>query len=708
MSDEVTLANDPKNPRLSELQDEFKRCSPADGFWDRLADNERIRFNLWVNQSSDAKKHGTREIPAKPWEGASDQRVFLADEVINDDVAINCNALWRTLLDVQGVGIEDQADAAVARQVMTWMIHNVQEESLDREVELSAQYMKTYGWTVLYTTWERELALKTIEVMVGQLPPEVLEAIIDPTREDEAIAFVDGMWSNWVGQATSAVLDEPPELSTDEAKRMVTELRTNGSTKIAVPYVCRNEPSIRALRPWVDVFVPDDTGDIQRGRVYVRLYFRTEELDEKVVTEDWNKEWVEAAKKTKGQKSVWSTSITPNPLDRYEAVIDDANEYVEVVYAYSRRINDQGLPAIYLTVFSPHFTKGESSQDDLAATHGILDYWHGRSPFVVLVNEWIAQSITASRGVPEVAWPMQRVEKVEEDSQIDRAALTTLPPRLVPGRLLMENRNLEFGPASIVPILRGEDPKFMSVPTRDGVSDAILARNRMRVDSYFGRLSAEIPPPRSQMRQQFGVSKFLRAWGRAFRQEWALIQQYMSPEEWERITNVPKPQWGPNEVGRGYDLMLAIDVREFDADFVVKKLQAVSQFVLPEDAAGVIDRAKLVMMKLRAIDPILAQQIVVNQSEASQALFQRVNLEVASMFLGNPPQFIENDPTAMQQMNFAQQIVQANPNYTQALQSGGHFSESMKLWADNRMQSVKQQHNKVVGRLGVDPTANQT
>lgn len=699
------LIHKPNDPCLGELQDEFKRCTPAATFWDRLTDNERTRYNIWEKQSPDGKKHGTEDDPAKPWEGASDQRVFLADEIINDEVSLACTALWRTLLDVNGVGFEDDGDAAIARQVMTWFIQNVQEEELDREIELSAQFTKTYGWCVLHITWEREVALRSIEITLATLPvsEEMKQLLLDPAQEAESAEFIRSMYSVWVTDAVGTLLEETPELSIAEAKRIGSDLRADGKAMVQVPYVCRNEPSIRALRPWVDVFIPEDVGDLQRSRVYVRWYYRAEELDAKVVTDGWDEEWVEAAKKSKGKKSVWQTSQAANPLSRYESVIEEGNDYIEVVFAYSRRINAQGLPAIYITVFSPHVTKSEHSQQDLVAQHGLLDYWHGKSPFVPVVGEWIARSITSSRGIPEIAGPMQRVEKVEEDSQIDRAALTTLPPRLIPPRIIQDHRNLEYGPAAVVPTQRGEDPRFMTVPARDGVSDSIIVRNRIRADSYFGRLTNEIPAPRAQVRQQFAVGKFLRAWGRAFRQQWALVQQYMPPKEWERVTNTPKPVFGPNDIGRGYDLMLATDVRDMDGEFAVKKLEAVSKYVLPEDAAGVIDRAKLVALKLRAIDPLLAKQLVVNQDQASQALFERVNMELASMFLGNPPRLVENDPTSRQQLMFAQQVIQANPNYMQALQQGGRFAEALQNWADNRMQSVVQEENKQVGRLGVKP-----
>jgi hypothetical protein len=698
-----TLEFDPTQPRLSELQDEFKRCAPNEGFWDRLVNNEQTRFNIWDGQSADGKKHGTDEEPAKPWEGASDQRVYLADEIIGDNVALNVTSLWRTLLNVDGVGLEDDADAAVARQVMTWTIHNIQESDLDREIELSAQYMETYGWCILHPTWSREIALKPIELKLAQFDEMTIDVVKDPSREDEALALVDARWQEWVATSLEGMTDELPELKTKEARRIVRELREDGETKVEIPYVCENEPCIRALRPWVDVFVPEDVGDLKRGRFYVRWYYRPEELQAKIIAEDWDEEWVEAAKKTAGQRSTWEAIAGVSPLDKYQVTESEDKRFVEVVYAYSRRINKQGFPAIYLTVFSPHVTKSEKSQKELVAQHGMLDYWHGKMPAIPLVREWIARSITASRGVPEVAGPMQRVEKVEEDALIDRAAMTTLPPRLVPARILQENRNQEWGPAATCPVIRGEEPKFMQVPQRDGVSESVMVRNRQRADSYFGRVSPEIPPQRAQIRQQFAVGKFLKAWGAAFRQEWALIQQYMSPKEWERITNSPKPQWGPTEIGRGYDLMLATDVRDTDTEFVVKKLEAVSKYILPEDAAGVIDRAALITMKLRAIDPLLAKQLIVNKGEASQKIFERVNMELASMFLGNPPSYVEGDPTAQQQLVFAQQIVQANPKYAAALNEDNRFAQALKSWADNRMQSVTQEQNKMVGRLGVKP-----
>jgi hypothetical protein len=325
-------------------------------------------------------------------------------------------------------------------------------------------------------------------------------------------------------------------------------------------------------------------------------------------------------------------------------------------------------------------------------------------PFMATPREWIARSLSASRGTPEVAWPLQRLSKVQQDALIDRTSLTTLPPQLLPPRLLQEIKDIEIGPAAKIPTLRGEDVRFMTLPGHDGVAENILRYTDEKAASYFARHSQAVQPARTASKQQQMVDGFLRCWTGAFKQEWALIQQYIEERDWQRITGHPKPKWTPREISGSFDLFLTMDVRDLDMDYVLKKLEAVSKFILPEDAAGVIDRAKLVRMKLRAIDPRLEEELVVSLTEASQKLFRDVEAEFMSMFLGNPPKYVENDPTADQQLRFATQIVSANPIYQQHLGlPNSRFSQAVESWSANRMQSVRQEQNKTVGRIGTQP-----
>ena len=94
--------------------------------------------------------------------------------------------------------------------------------------------------------------------------------------------------------------------------------------------------------------------------------------------------------------------------------------------------------------------------------------------------------------------------------------------------------------------------------------------------------------------------------------------------------------------------------------------------------------------------------------EGSQRMYEQVKADIAQMFLGNPPQMVENDPTAQAKLQFAQQIVAANPNYQQALQQqGSRFQKLMEAYAKNLGFSVQQEQNKQIGRIGVSPEDTQ-
>jgi hypothetical protein len=250
--------------------------------------------------------------------------------------------------------------------------------------------------------------------------------------------------------------------------------------------------------------------------------------------------------------------------------------------------------------------------------------------------------------------------------------------------------------------MAGRKPEFMEIPRWDGASIGVLERLDADVAVYFALISDKVLPARWQTRQQAMVNNFLGMWETAFKQELALVIQYLSPEEWQRITGAPPlPARDPNLYK--FDLTMTFDVRELDVDHTMAKLDAISKFVLPEDVTGTIDRVKLTRLKLRALDPAYEEQLVSDDAAASQQIYNDVRNEIAQMALGNEPQYVENDPTAQSKLQFASQIVGANPLYQQMLQQNQRFQQLMEKFAKNLTFSVTQQQNKQVGRIGVQP-----
>lgn len=700
----------PEKPKLAELMDEFTLINPSANGLTGLAELDRIRYNVWDNQDVSCRKVSRPGFEALPWEGSSDQRVFLADDVINEQVALCANSFWRAMLQLEGAEAGDVGKGSVASAAIRWFVANKQNVELRREIQLAAQYMSQYGWVVLHPTWKRSVSMRMMEVDIEDLDPGSQLMALDPKYEEPAIEVFQQVYTDYVATQISHIWEnEIPKVSKKVIRKALEDLRSErGKAKVPIPYVNENRPSIVALKPWEEVLIGSDNGDIERTRVHVRRFMREEELWEKVAMEGWSKEWVDQAVKHKGKYSFWSWMGTTG--ETYAAqghqILENGNpSHVEVIFSYSRRLNADLVPGIYETVWNTCVGGRQAGpgQDELVAKHAMVDYKHGRMPFVLGVREWLGRSALISRGVPEIAFPSQRVVKCQQDALIDKANVETVPPLLCPPRYM--EMKFTVGPMGKIPVLPGNDrPTLFPTSPQNKVAVEVMAREEGWVDRYFGRLNPDQPPPTAHAKQQLLVDNFLAMWQEAYSQEWALITQYVDAKEFEAITGAAKPV--PNEAGAisgEYDLILHFDVRQLDMDHTLKELEVIQKGIVPLDASGVIDKAKLVQVALAAINPVLARRLVSDQTAASQRLYKETEAELNSMFLGNQPVPVENDPTAGRKMSYAQQIIAGNPVFQQALQQEGVFRANLEAYAKMLLMSATQEKNKVIGRIGVDP-----
>ena len=248
---------------------------------------------------------------------------------------------------------------------------------------------------------------------------------------------------------------------------------------------------------------------------------------------------------------------------------------------------------------------------------------------------------------------------------------------------------------------RPNDISWMEPPRRGSeLAFQLINDITIRTDRYFGRPNAAIPPVETQLNQQAYVHRWLRHMSSVVGRMWELTQKFDSDERFAQVTgtNMGIPR-EPNK----YNLSLHFDIRELDNEFVQKKLQAISQFVLPEDTMGIVDRTKLIRKKLQVIDPTLATELVTEEAEATKKMFDDVNNQVALMALGNQPSFVENDPSAGIKLQFMQQIIASNPKYQELLQGDEQFQQLVQAFSQNLNMSMMQQQNKQIGRIGVNP-----
>jgi hypothetical protein len=698
--DELVFASD--TPNIPYLYSEYQRSTQNGGNTANIAENDDIRLARWAGQTDDGKKHSENRMNgdgAFPFEGASDVRCRLVDRTINDLVSMMVTTFDRCQIKVKGTEFSDSENSATANVLMSWLLESRIRSEVRKEAELLAQYGTQYGWAGVHVIWEQEmgtrfqtLQMEDIVAMVEkavQMNPEAAikdlpAAIMSPEQEDYAVDLI---------------MQYLKSVNPKDVKKAVRELRTEGNAKIPETFIAKNQPLIVALKPYDEISFPPETIEIQKARVVFRRTYVTEvELRAMAAIEEWSDEFVQQAVNCMGMQSQFND---PNLLPAAALInyqVSRQDNLIELVYAYSRLIDENGIQGIYQTIFCP-----QAGSEDYAS-HGLLGYAHNKYPFVIYRRERTRRAIMESRGVPEIAQTDQEEIKAQHDAIRDRTAFTTLPPILVKKRLGGINK---IAPGVHLPVTSADDYKFMPTPTGDaGTAFNLIDRVEMNHASYFGLPHPNIMPQKTQTTQQFIINNWLDVWSESFSMVFSLMLQYMQPEEIEAITGKPLPQ-NMSSVSNMFDFQVKYDVRELDTNFVIEKLKAITQFVLPLDAGGVIDKNKLVKAAIEAIDPDKAKELIINTGTASQLLYKEIQSDLGLMMLGNEANYVENDPSAATKMQYLQDIMGKNPKAQQAMQQDQHFRAVLENYMKNLQMSISQQQNKQIGRTGVTPVAEQ-
>lgn len=736
-------------PNLSELITTFQRCAPTCS--GGLAWLDDVRFCRWSGQSADGRKYDVKDDPlggAKPWNGASDCRPYVVDDIINETKDTLSEAFWRALARP---GMANDEAGAYAVALADHLIWTKLYGRLVREVELSAQYAKHYGWYVLAPRWRREVGLKRKEVTLAQIQAEAAQAppesplallpaqILDPSLEEAAVNFFQGWYDAYVrAQLPEDLRARAPQTKRGTVQRVVRELRSQGRSSAPLPVLTRNEAEVCALKPWDEVFLPPEVVD-EQTIVFQREWVSEEMLRGRILTEDYSAAAVEAAVKFKGQgtANVLPTGTEGQALRTLtgaRAVYagpsgDDKTGLIEIVHAVYWATDEDDVPAAYLTTFQPQ-VQSLSAGNTAAAWlhHDLVDTVHAELPYVAGTNEWWCRAIAASRSVPETAHTDQNLVKGFLDGIIDRSSFTLMPPLNVYEDPLTAPPDLSPGGRNYY--LKGREPYFMDLPGGQGLVDGLEALKVVsaRLDNRYGLMSPDVAAPRIQTHQAGDVRRFLLTWTRALQQLLCLCQQHMADEEFARITGAPD---GWLEARRQMDGLLAcalhFDVRELDPELLMKQIEAVNKTVIPSDTLNIIDRPKWIQVQLRGINPAWARELARPVADASQALRDKAQLEVLKMFAGNAPTPLDkDDPTAEALLQNTVQIVQSNPNYLMSLsdealialagpqtarllaqslgaarQPDERFSALLTEWLKHlQFLGVTQVENKAIGRQG--------
>ena len=688
-------------PDVQELVSEFRRSLYNGGNTVEMVESDNLRYCKWDGQTNDGKKHSEnrkQNDPAMPFEGASDVRMRLIDRVINEQVAMWVNSWKNSKLRVSGLTVDDAANAAAMSTLLTHVVSSRLRMEARREAELYAQYANHYGWAAMHVCWEQEIGLQPQKMRMSEIV-EMASALAQEEPENPVTKLPEAIQSGQDDEMARAMFQSVmPNATDEEILKLIKELRETGESTIFIQTITKNLPRLTALKPYDEISFPPETIELQKARVvFKRLYMTEVEILSLVKSDKWDMEAADDAISTSGNIS-WYT----DPNVTAVATLMGGQEYrsrnlIEVIYAYTKQIDENGNLCIYNTVFCPN------GKRNIFFKHEKLAYAHGNYPFVELRREHIRKSIMESRGIPEILMTEQAELKAQHDALRDRTAFETLPPILVKRRIQGINR---VGPGIQLPVTGPDDYGFLSPPNGSpNLAMNLIQQVEKNVSNYFGLTNELVSPTKTQMLQQMSVDGWLNSWGEIYTQLLQLCVQYMPPEELERITGTPV-NVSVTDISHQFDFDVKFDVRDMDNEYVMKKLQAISQFVLPLDSGGVVDKNKLVAKLVEAISPDFAKEIIMDQASASQKMYNDVQNDILKMLAGIEPQYVENDPSAGTKMQYLNDIAGKSPKVQQAVQQDQMTSALMQNYQKNLQMSIMQQQNKQIGRTGVTPVSD--
>ena len=650
-----------------------------EAYFDLCRSSYDDRRNFWPGKSRDHRKHGA---DAFPWEGASDMEAHTIDERITRLVSLFMSSLNRANVRAYPVESSDMARSKIVSSFLKWMTTSGYIPRFKKEMELGANYLLERGILITYVGWQREdrtYLQKLNLAQIGQMSPDIYRAIEQGDRDDELVSLLQQIF---------------PTASQKRCKKALKELRKGGEAELPIVRRQIDAPEVKTLAPDGDFFFPPYVTDPQRAPFcFWRTYYTPQELQNKVITDGWDEDFVEyiiehyrgvniysVEREQEGQRSIGLT-------DRgYQA-----DELVEIVYGYQRLIDpEDGSEGIYQTIFHREFDGDGSTQGyaKFELMNGYEDY-----PIVVTKLSEDSKRLYDVQTIPDLLRGIQNQVKVERDSRIDRNSIATLPPILHP----VGQAPTDWGPGRMIPYRRKGDFDFAPTPPPPTGSIEIEQTMEGQADRLCG---LDETSQISQIRKQFLVDKFLQHAAEVIRMSYRCFQRFGPDSVFFRVTGVPDAQmFSKGDPDENFDITINYDVLNTDPETSEKKLQSLVSLT-QLDRSGRINIQNLLDIAANSIDPVLADAVLQPTEAAQQQVVKDVTDDLAKIFAGIE---MPARPTGAQ---IAMQVIQqytAQPDIAQRAQQDEAFAARLQKYAGQYTFQMQQMQNAEIGKIGTAP-----
>ncbi|MEQ1752006.1 MAG: hypothetical protein ABL974_21475, partial [Prosthecobacter sp.] len=536
---------------IQEMEDAISEAHKLD-YFTRMELNHDTRFAWWPGQTNDGRKWkndertsafarlmpGQRPPEVFPWNGSSDVRVRLVEEVIRDHNTWKRLALQRRQERVGPRNLSPeknpQAASALWAQVSSYY-DDITKREARTEAARFADIAHEYGHSLMHVGWKTEQQAVKKTLTAEQLQEAIRQAAV---ANAEAVALADwitagGDEAEFPGldaeqalfisedadrqllylleaedntRLVAELLKFDAEMPKDEAERLARSLEWGEPAEYYAVTTLHAEPTYRALTYGLDALFPPTSSKVPSMRWIVMPEWLSEvDLNGRINDPHfpYNEAAVAAVLEHPGKSfsnlsDLGSTSqwLLSGGGVRSGIDEDDTKKHeFQILHVYYLACAVGNVRALYHTVL-------HAQVKDQALYHECCEHAHGHYPFFSHQTELHAPYLLASRGYGEQSFTDQDEIKGQRDSCSNNAQIRIKPPIKVP---LILAGGSQGGTADLRPGLR--------IPTKSGTN------SYEKID--VGGDSAD-----SQMVQQVTLDAFNAYWCRGSKVDPELKQAY--------------------------------------------------------------------------------------------------------------------------------------------------------------------------------------
>lgn len=684
----------------------------------RQAAATRARNCWWPGQTEDGKRwwklQGEDEV--FPWPGAADSRVHLVDTYCREDVAMLMNVWRRNKIRVSPVESSDDAFSNRMTNLLRWMKYTQMREA-PREVRLLSNLQIERGSAVVGVFWDRReqlgydpidlesikgISMQAQQAMAQDAPDihpgvpnsslvELPAILADPSREDEAEAIAMELY---------------PDASRASMRQCLKELRANGVSRLARAYTVCNRPRITTFATNEDIFIPPEANGLQESSgIFWREMLTDTALRERQHSFDWDPAWIEEVIKNQRGRMTSSlagiaTARAGQQLTSQRSMLDTARLY-EVIHAYRRQSDENGVPGIFYTVFHMGMVAKSSGRKRgfTYASHQLLNYDHGLYPFVLFENETRSRIVDDARGYGEVMSTWQDGVKAEVDSRRDRASLATLPPSYHPPGAAPDR----WGPGVQISTGNPTAYGFFKAPVHDSGSRESESTLRAIADRWAGRvLVDQSNAVQAGNMIQDRADQWMESHAEVDSMLLKLMQQFMDDQFFFRVVGSEKGRaihTTREEIQGEFDVSLSYNTDDM-VPAVVKEKLGLMQQALQLDRNGTVDMTEAVQVAFEKIDPNLGERLLRPAAAAYEAeikdeadVFAQINAGISVD--------VKPGQNYQARLQWLDQMLKTNQEAREKYEKNEYFAEVLdKRIAQLKFQIEQFTVNAQIGRTG--------